>query len=52
MMSWYVQFSIQTGLGLLQTYVQRSKMTPERKAAFAALMISVNEFVMELENPA
>lgn len=50
-MPWYVQFAIQTGLGYLTVYVQRSKLTADRKAAFAALMVSVNEFVMELENP-
>ena len=51
-MPWYVQFSITTGLGLLTTYVMRStKISIEKKQAFASLMIDVNEFVVELGAP-
>lgn len=51
MIPWYVQFSISTGLGLLTTYIQRSKLSPDRKQAFSTLMIQVNEFLVEIENP-
>lgn len=52
MIPWYAQFSIQSGLGLLTTYVmRRPDISAERKVAFSNLMISVNEFLVELESP-
>lgn len=52
-MNWYVQAAIATGIGFLTTYVMQSKkISPEKKQAFQALMLQVNMFVAEIENPA